>query len=225
MPTQCIMNNNDNNNNNNNDVGDSNAENAKDYTRMSFDSNTSTTTPKNESKSTLRLASSEPDLTITMRNYSRQRGDIRDLDWSAVNGDAAGGNGNRKSSSSKNKFGKRSREQSVTSSSNHRIGYLRQKKVKRSKSRLKKTSNDDGNPNIDTGNNESNVMTTTDGDTTCLHQQSVENPRSNPLKPKLQFKKRIKKTLRGTYRLNSNEKRIVHDLYLFSADGSTVIIP
>ncbi|CAH8556404.1 unnamed protein product [Heterobilharzia americana] len=160
-------------------------------------------------KSTLRLASSEPDLTITMRNYSRQRGDIRDLDWSVITNDPC----NNKTL--KNKANKRPRKHSLTSSSNQRIGYLRHKKVKRSKSRLK--SSDDNINNSESHSyhhDESNFLT--DGDNS---RRDIDNSKLTDVKPTIQFKKRIKKTLRGTYRLNSNEKRIVNDLFLFSADG------
>ncbi|CAH8582251.1 unnamed protein product [Schistosoma curassoni] len=169
---------------------------------------TTTATPTTTTgKSTLRLASSEPDLTITMRNYSRQRGDIRDLDWSIINND-----GNKNNKSSKHKTDKRSREHSLTSL-NHRIGYLRHKKLKRSKSQLKSTNVlNDSKINDIHGNN--SLLTFGEG-------EDNDNSILKETKPssKLHFRKKIKKTWRGTCRLNSHEKRIVNDLYLFSADN------
>ncbi|RTG87532.1 uncharacterized protein DC041_0007411 [Schistosoma bovis] len=169
---------------------------------------TTTATPTTTTgKSTLRLSSSEPDLTITMRNYSRQRGDIRDLDWSIINND-----GNKNNKSSKHKTDKRSREHSLTSL-NHRIGYLRHKKLKRSKSQLKSTDVlNDSKINDIHGNN--SLLTFGEG-------EDNDNSILKETKPssKLHFRKKIKKTWRGTCRLNSHEKRIVNDLYLFSADN------
>ncbi|KAH8872142.1 putative serine incorporator [Schistosoma japonicum] len=162
------------------------------------------TTP---STSTLRLASSEPDLTVTMRNYSRRRGDIRDLDWSMINYDDV----NNKSS--KHKAGIRFHEYSFNSP-NHRIGYLRHKKLKRSKSQLKSTNLPNNNKaNGIYGNNLSPIAVTS------AEEKHDDALILNETKPKLHFKKKLKKTWRETCRLNSNEKRIVNDLYLFSADG------
>ncbi|CAH8589330.1 unnamed protein product [Schistosoma rodhaini] len=179
----------------NNDVADNN-----------HNVTTSATPTTTNGKSTLRLASSEPDLTITMRNYSRQRGDIRDLDWSIINNDD-----NKNNKSSKHKTDKRSREHSLTSL-NHRIGYLRHKKLKRSKSQLKSTNlSNDNKINDIHGNN--SLLTFDDS-------EDNDNSMLKETKPsKLQFRKKIKKTWRGTCRLNSHEKRIVNDLYLFSADS------
>lgn len=142
-----------------------------------------------------------------MRNYSRQRGDIRDLDWSIINND-----GNKNNKSSKHKTDKRSREHSLTSL-NHRIGYLRHKKLKRSKSQLKSTNVlNDSKINDIHGNN--SLLTFGEG-------EDNDNSILKETKPssKLHFRKKIKKTWRGTCRLNSHEKRIVNDLYLFSADN------
>lgn len=199
-----------------NNVGNCRVKNTKDKLFASHNNDvadnnhnvtTSATPTTTTGKSTLRLASSEPDLTITMRNYSRQRGDIRDLDWSIINNDD-----NKNNKSSKHKTDKRSREQSLTSL-NHRIGYLRHKKLKRSKSQLKSTNlSNDNKINDIHGNN--SLLTFGDSEDNDNSMLKETKPSS-----KLHFRKKIKKTWRGTCRLNSHEKRIVNDLYLFSADS------
>ncbi|CAH8522053.1 unnamed protein product [Schistosoma turkestanicum] len=196
-----------------NSLGNCNVPNTKDKSSSSCNHDgtnknhnaTTTNTTVTTGKSTLRVASSEPDLTITMRNYSRQRGDIRDLDWSLNNNDD---DGIKNKKSSKHKPVKRSREHSLTSL-NRRIGYLRHKKLKRSKSQLKSTN--------DYQNNDRHGIYNL---LTFNETEHNDNAALNEIKPpKLHFKKKLQKTWRDTCRLNSREKRIVKELYLFSADS------